>query len=40
MSPQEWSKAKTKAKLTQEVMNVGKKDSIVERGDENGLRKV
>jgi hypothetical protein len=39
MSPQEWNKAKSKAKLTQEVMNIGKKDPIVERGNENGIRK-
>ena len=39
MSPQEWNKAKSKAKLTQEVMNIGKKESIVERGNENGIRK-
>lgn len=39
MSPQEWDKAKSKAKLTQEVMNIGKKDPVGERGDENGFRK-
>jgi hypothetical protein len=39
MSPQEWGKAKSKAKLTQEVMNIGKKDPIVERGNENRIRK-
>jgi hypothetical protein len=39
MSPQEWGKAKSKAKLTHEVMNIGKKDPIVERGNENGIRK-
>jgi hypothetical protein len=38
-SPHEWVKAKSKAKLTQEVMNIGKKDPIVERGNENGIRK-
>jgi hypothetical protein len=39
MSPHEWGKAKSKAKLTQEVMNIGKKDPIVERGNENRIRK-
>ena len=39
MSLAEWGKAKSKAKLTQEVMNIGKKDPIVERGNENSLRK-
>ena len=38
-SPHEWVKAKSKAKLTHEVMNIGKKDPIVERGNENGIRK-
>jgi len=38
-SPHQWVKAKSKAKSTHEVMNIGKKDPIVERGNENGIRK-
>jgi hypothetical protein len=39
LSPQEWNKAKGKAKLTQEVMKIGKKDPVQERGNENGTRR-
>jgi hypothetical protein len=39
LSPKEWDKAKGKAKLTQEVMKIGKKEPVVERGNENGIRK-
>lgn len=39
ISPRERGKAKGRAKLTQEVMMIGKTHPVQERGNENGLRR-